>query len=145
MGAVAAIVLADAQGTPVNHTFVPLGPDRNGVWWYEDQSQSTPAGYWRISLQLTRVQPPANGGSATSNRVNRIKVGLHQPTLEVLSATSGGIIPAPTVAYIDRAGAEFILPERDTLQNRKDSRKMFALLLANAQVVDMVENLVNVY
>lgn len=145
MSAVAAIVLADAQATPVNHTFTPSGPDQNGVWWFEDQSQSTPAGFWRISLQLVRVPPLANGQSSTSNRVNRVKINLHMPTLEVLSAGASGIQPAPTVSYIDRGGVEFVLPDRDSLQNRKDQRKMLKNLFDNTMVIDMVENLTNVY
>lgn len=145
MSAVAAIVLADALGTPVNHTFTPLGPDQNGVWWFEDQSQSTPIGYWRISLELKRTPPAGNGQAASSNRVNRIKAAMHQPVLETLGTSDAGITPPPTVSYVSRSMAEFILPERNTLQERKDMRKMSMNLLANTQVVDMIENLVNVY
>jgi hypothetical protein len=28
------IVKDDAQATPVTHTFVPLGPDKDGVFWF---------------------------------------------------------------------------------------------------------------
>lgn len=145
MSAVAAIVLADALGTPVNHTFTPLGPDANGVWWFEDQSQSTPIGYWRISLELKRTPPAGNGAASSSNRVNRVVCAMHQPTLETLGTNDAGITPPPTVSYVTRSKTEFILPERNTLQNRKDLRKMMQNLLANTQVVDMVETLQNVY
>lgn len=145
MSAVTAIVLADAQATPVNHTYTPLGPDTNGVWWYEDQSQVTPVGYWRISLQLIRTPPAGNGAASSSNRVNRVKIGYHQPTLETLGTNAAGITPPPTVSYVTRCMLDTILPERNSLQNRKDLRKMFALLLADTQVVNMIENLQNVY
>jgi len=145
MSAVTAIVIADAQGTPVNHTFTPLGPDTNGVWWYEDQSQSTPVGYWRISLQLTRTPPAGNGVASSSNRVNRVKIGFHIPTLETLGTNDAGLTPPPTVSYVTRMTCEFISPERNVLQNRKDLRKMFALLLADTQVINMMESLQNVY
>jgi hypothetical protein len=145
MSAVASIVANDAQATPVAHTFVPLGPDKNGVWWFEDQSQSTPIGYWRISLSLVRTSPPGNGQSAASNRVNRVKIGFHAPTLESLGTSDSGITPPPTIAYVDRSSAEFILPERDTSQNRKDQRAILKNVLSNAMVIDMVENLVGVY
>lgn len=141
MPAIANIVLADAQATPVNHTFVPLGRDANGVWWLEDQSFASPAGYWRISVQLTRVPAPTAGYVASSNRVNRVKIGLHQPTLETLGNNSAGIIPPPTVAYVDRALVEFIFADRDIKQNRKDSRKMIANLLAVADIATIVEDL----
>jgi len=145
MTAVAAIVLADAQGTPVNHTFTPLGPDANGVWWWEDQSQATPIGYWRISASLVRTPPAGNGTPSASNRVNRVKLGMHQPTMETLGTNDAGISPPPTVSYVTRASADLILPERNTLQNRKDLRKMFMNFLADTQIVGMVETLQNVY
>ncbi len=145
MSAVAAIVLADAQATPVNHTFTPLGPDANGVWWFEDQSQSSPIGYWRISISLKRPAPASNGQAADSNRVSRVRMGFNMPVLETLGNNSAGITPPPTVGYVERSAIEFILAERDTLQNRKDLRKMSQNLMADAQVVAMVESLQNIY
>jgi hypothetical protein len=41
-----------------------------------------------------------------------------------------------------RSFAEFVMPERATLQNRKDLRKMLALLLAETQTVALIETLV---
>lgn len=138
------IVLADALATPVNHTFIPLGPDSTGTWWYEDQSQITPIGFWKVSILLTRPKPAAAGTSA-SDRVCRVKVCLHEPTLEVMSNNSSGLVPAPVVAYVIRSITEFILHERSSLQNRKDIRKMMALLVADVQVIAAVETLQNIY
>lgn len=145
MPAVANIVLADAQGTPVNHTFIPLGPDASGVWWFEDQSSSTPIGYWRLSIQLKRPGPPAAGQSSSTERVSRATLTMHQPVLETLGSNDAGITPPPTVSYIPRCKQEFILPERGTLQNRKDLRKMSASLLSDTTVLAVVENLQNLY
>ena len=75
------IVLADAQGTPVNHTFVPLGPDKDGVFWFEDQSQASPIGYWRISYQLKR--PAVGQAGQAANRTYRAVIGLHEPSIGV--------------------------------------------------------------
>lgn len=139
------IVLADAQGTPVNHTFVPLGPDANGVFWFEDQSQASPIGYWRISYQLKR---PTVGGAGTNsaNRTYRAVIGLHEPILETVSNnTVSGIAPAPTISYVPRSFAEYVMPERASLQNRKDLRKMFYNLQAESQLVALVETLVTPY
>jgi hypothetical protein len=143
--AVSAIVLADAQGTPVNHTFTPLGPDAAGVWWFEDQSTSTPAGYWRLSVQLKRPAPAKVGQRSDSSRVNRATIKFHMPTMETLGTNDAGIIPAPTVSYVDYATTEFVMAERDSSQNRKDLRKMHANLLANSQIVTLVESLINLY
>lgn len=139
------IVLADAQGTPVNHTYVPLGPDKDGVFWFEDQSQASPIGYWRISMQK-KAPPVGQAGSSSANRTYRLVVGMHQPTLEnSTNNTVSGIAPAPTLSYVPRCFVEVVAPERASLQNRKDLRKMTYNLLNEAQTVSLIENLVLPY
>lgn len=145
MPAVANIVLADAQATPVNHTFIPLGPDANGVWWFEDQSQATPIGYWRVSVALKRPGAPVAGQASSSDRVSKVVLGLHQPVLETLGTNDAGITPAPTVSYVSRVKAEYILPERSSLQNRKDIRKMLSQLNDSASIIAVVETLQNFF
>jgi hypothetical protein len=139
------VVLADAQATPVNHTFVPRGPDREGVFWWEDQSPASPIGYWRISMLLKR--PTLGAAGTTSNqRTYRAVIGLHEPTLEnVTNNTVSGIAPAPTVSYVPRVFVEFVLPERSSLQNRKDLRKMVYNLLNETQLVALAETLITPY
>jgi len=136
------IVLADAQATPVNHTFVPIGRDKNGVFWFEDQSASNAIGYWKVSVELNRP-PAAQAKTSSEGRSMRARIGLHEPILETVSNnTVSGVAPAPTVSYVPRSFSEFILPERASLQNRKDLRKMMAGLLTDTQVVSVVESLV---
>lgn len=145
MPAAANIVLNDALATPVAHTFVPLGPDKNGVFWFEDQSGASPIGYNRISLELRR---PMNGsaGESSANRMVRCKIGVHTPKLEnTTNSTVSGVAPAPTLSYIPRANMEFILPERSALQDRKDIRKYAQFLLADTLVVALVETLQGIW
>jgi hypothetical protein len=144
MSAVDDIVLNDAQATPVSHTFIPLGPDKLGAWWFEDQSASNAIGYSRISIQLVRPTL-ATSGQSSQERVNRIKLGIHIPVLETLGTNDNGILPPPTVSYVPRYVCEFIMNESTTLQTRKDLRKYAQYLLAEAQVVSMVESLQNVF
>lgn len=145
MPAVAAIVLADAAATPVSHTFTPLGPDANGVWWFEERLAASTIGNQRISIQLTRPGAPSNGEDS-SKRICRVKIGIHTPTLETLSnSTISGITAAPTVAYVNRCNIEYIIPERSILQDRQTIRKYSDNLLANALVTTVVENLENFY
>lgn len=145
MPAVAAISLADALATPVSHTFVPLGPDSNGVHWFEDQSQASAIGYWKISVELKRPAQPKPGENS-SNRMIRVRLAMHEPILEVVSnSTITGIEPAPTVAYTSRSIVEFVFPERATLQNRKDLRKMMGNLLLNSDILKVVEDLQGYY
>jgi hypothetical protein len=141
MPAVANIVLADAQATPVNHTFIPLGPDSNGVWWFEDQSAgSAEIGWNRISVELKRPRNPAPG-QTSRERMSRAKIGIHTPKLETLGNTSAGYTPPPTIAYIARANVELMLPERGTLQDRKDLRKYTEKVLADANISLVIEQL----
>jgi hypothetical protein len=139
------IVLADAAGTPVNHTFVPLGPDKDGIFWFEDQSQASPIGFWRISYQLKRP-PAANAGQSSAQRTYRAVIGLHEPLLEnVTNNTVSGIAPAPTISYTPRAFTEYVLPERTALIDRKNMRKMNFNLQNEAQLIALVETLVTPY
>nr|QDH86648.1 MAG: hypothetical protein H2BulkLitter11460_000003 [Leviviridae sp.] len=136
------IVLADAQATPVNHTFVPVGRDKNGVYWFEDQSQANAIGYWKISVDLQKPPVPT-AKQSSEGRTVRVRIGLHEPQLETVSnATVSGIAPAPTVSYVLRTFIEAVMPERSTLQNRKDLRKMAAGVLADTQILGVFENLV---
>ncbi len=134
------IVIADAQATPVNHTFVPIGKDDTGAFLFLDQSQSNEIGFWRIAVLISKPKPP-RVGETSSQRVTRVKVTLSEPILETLSANAAGYIPAPTVAYVPRTITEYILPERSSLQNRKDLRKMNYLLQNDANIVAVIENL----
>lgn len=141
MSAAVNIVLADAQATPVNHTFVPIGKDEKGVYWFLDQSAPNAIGYWRISVDISQPKSPQVGESS-GRRVNRIAIGLHEPILEnVTNSTVSGIAPAPTVAYIPRSFHEFVIPERSALLDRKNLRLMASNLLKDANIVQVVENL----
>lgn len=145
MAAVSSIVLPDAQATPVNHTFIPLGQDAKGVWIFEDQSGDSPVGYQRIGLSITRPQVAKPGEADKASRINRVKLTLYMPRLEVLGTNINGYVPPPTLAYVENCSVEFLMPDRTTLQDRKDGRKYLTGLLANAQVISLVESLQPIY
>jgi hypothetical protein len=138
------IVLLDAVASPVTHTFVPIGPDEKGVFWFDDPTPNgatSAMGSWRISMELKRP-PPAQPGQSSAGRTFRAIVGLHEPILEVLGTnTVSGIPPAATLAYTPRCFSEFILPERAVLLDRKNVRKMAWNLLNETQVIALVETL----
>lgn len=141
MATATAITLADAQVTPVNHVFNPVGLDPKGVFWFVDPSAANSIGNWRISAEITQPQI-ANPGESSARRVNRVRIGLHEPVLETVSnSTVSGIAPAPTVAYVPRSFHEFVLPERSALLDRKSLRKMAASLLNDNNIINVVENL----
>lgn len=135
------IVLADAQATPVNHTFIPMGKDQNGVYWFEDQSQSNPLGYWRLAITVTRPLPGAAGAKSSIDRVSRVKVATHIPELETTGTADSGLPALPTIAFIERASTEYILPERGGKLPRQNIRKIHNGALAHALVQACVEDL----
>lgn len=139
MAAAVNIVLADALGTPVNHTFVPLGPMQNYDMVFEDQSQASPIGYWRIGVKSTRPTGKFAGAAV------RIKIVLMQPVLEAIAPAASGLTQPPTVAYVPQAITEYVISDRSSLQQRKDLRKMNANLQAEAQMVALIESFIPVY
>lgn len=135
------IVLADATGTPVNHTFIPMGRDTNGTYWFQDQSQANAIGYWRISVMLKRPPNPL-AGQSSDGRNYRAVVELHEPALaNITNSTVTGVLPAPQLAYTVRSKQEFVLPERSDLLARQHIAKMAPLLIQNAQIKAVIENL----
>jgi len=144
------IVLADAQGTPANHTFAPHGPDKEGTFWFVDpvgdvsNGNGAAIGAWRVSIQLKSPVAPA-AGTNSQTRTYRAVIGLHEPAISATDYGSNGLEPAPTVAYTPRCFVEFVLPERSPLENRKHLRKMVYNLLNNAQVISCVEDLTPPY
>jgi len=124
MPAFASVVIPDAQGTPVNHTFAPAKIETPGgkiIATWEDRSAGVIVGYWRLRLETV----PKN-----ANRMLKTRVVLERATLETLSNnTSNGINPAPTLAYYTTGVAEFWSHERSTLTERTDVVKMLAIAL----------------
>lgn len=135
------IVLADALATPVNHTFIPMGKDQNGVYWFEDQSQSNALGYWRLSVEVKRPLPGAPGAVASSDRVARVKLAMHEPTLETLGTADNGLTPPPTISHISRCTKEYVLPEKGSKLERQHLRKMSTNLESIALIVSCIEDL----
>lgn len=138
------IVLADALATPVNHTFIPIGPSNSGAKYdmvWEDQSQPSPNGYWRIGVRFERPTMQQRIAGATM----RIRTHLMQPVLEAISPAASGLTQPPTVAYVPKVETVYLISDRSDLQTRKHLRKMNAGLQNEPQIVAMVENLIGVW
>lgn len=130
------VVIADAQATPVNHTFTPVGflPTEPDVFLFEDRSAGSYIGFWRIKASVIRPQ----GDSKSAKGEIRVKVQLHLPKLEVLGNSSTGITPPDTLAYVPKVDVTYTLPERCSQLDRDNLVKMLPLLLANTQMQDLV-------
>lgn len=136
MPAIANIVINDGQTTPVAHTFSPA-KSTSDYSMYEDRVSGTYIGFGRFHLTMVRPK----GESKVANRSIKVVVGIEIPVLETLGNSDAGIIPPPTVAHKPMVKVEFTLPERATLQQRKDLRAYMMNALANAVLIDAVDNL----
>lgn len=134
MAAKANIVLADAQGTPVNHTFVPSG-FKDGVDVWEEKNVDASVGNLRITASLAN---PTQGGSDY-----KAVIKFWNPQLEVTApSTATGYQPAPKVAYNCIAELRVNLPARSSLQKRKDTSKMMGNLILSSAMQDLLNDLV---
>jgi len=133
------IALFDAQAIPVSHTFVPLGPQGNFDMVWEDQSQTSPNGYWRIGVSQKR-----SNGKVASGAIKTV-ITLLEPVLEAIAPAASGLTQPPTVAYVPTCRTEYLVSERSSLEVRKHLRKMNANLQAEAQITAWVESLIPAY
>jgi hypothetical protein len=139
MAAIANIVLNDAATTPVAHTFSPARQgffNGQDIAEYEDRvvNGGIPVGFYRVNLALSRP--------SKDRKSYRIGLKLSTPVLEVVnSSTYSGITPAPTISYTPLAQVDVVIPDRASLQSRKDIRKMLYEALNSATVVNAIENL----
>jgi hypothetical protein len=127
MPAFTSITLNDAQATPVAHVFYPVtkfSTEQEVVASYEDKSGGQAIAFKVLRLRYRRpINPIGSGGKArtsTDDRVYRLVMEVSDPVLETLGTASNGIMPAQTISYVTRAKVELMIPERATLQNRKD-------------------------
>lgn len=133
MPSVANIVANDDAATPVSHTFIPLGPDEKGVWWYE-QSLPVPlngAAAKRIGVSLRKNYTISGKLDGSSKFTLTVMV----PTLKTVGTADSGLVPVPQVDYITKIRLEADLPDRGSLQERKDAFAFTRALLGTSGVV----------
>lgn len=139
MAAFASMVIADALGTPVNHTFVPVQNGAGLYIWQDQTAASNPLG---VPVGFNQIS--AQGSMSKDVNAGRGKFALDfrfvMPTLETVSnSTQSGILPAATWAYDCAMFCKFVFSARSSLQNRKDVLKMGPLALANTQLSDWIQ------
>lgn len=134
MSAIAAITLPDAAGTPVNHVFNPMSVKGDKGTW-ANQAASLPIGFETIDMTLADPS-----GNVTVYRQN---TSMRLPVLKTTTDTGGNSVT--TVDYWLEASLELKIPQRSTLQNRKDLVKLFTGLLSNAQFTSQAQDLQHTY
>lgn len=138
MTAIAALVLADGQATPVNHTFNPVNIDQAGVAKWADRSGGIALGFPVVTFSLRNP--------SKTSRNYKVSAKVVVPVLEVTSpSTATGIQPAPTLAYNMTGTIDMILPERSTLGQRDDLRAYMKNVLGHAVLTAAAQSFESVY
>lgn len=132
MAAIGNLTLTDAAATPVNHTYYPQPDVMSNLARWVDRGGGIALGYPTATLSFRMP--------TKSSRAFKVSAKLVVPTLEVTSpSTSTGIQPQPTLAYNHIAMAEWVLPERGSLQERKDLNALFKDFLGDTVITNAVE------
>lgn len=143
MGALANLSAENGEATPVAYTFTPLGPDAKGVQWFEQITPTPVNGQAavRVSAYIRRAVKQGPSRQQLTG-IARIELAIWMPTMETLASNDAGITPPPTVAYEQHARITYLLPERGTLQERKNLRALASTLISNNTLIkDLIEKL----
>jgi len=127
------ITINDGAATPVAHTFSTVNVNRDGVAKYADRSSGIPIGYPVIILQPVE--------SNKQNKLSRVIGKVQLPVLEqVAGSANTGFTPAPSLAFTLYGNFDFSIPDRSSLQNRKDIAAYVGNLITSALVKSMVQD-----
>jgi len=116
MAAATNLTINDGLATPVAHTFevAKLQPESA---LFEDRVAGIYIGFNKLVFNVSR--PTGDSKAATRNL--KVSFRIETPKMETVSNnTYSGVAPAPTVAYRPVFEGTFTLPERCSLQDRKD-------------------------
>jgi hypothetical protein len=127
MSAIANIAIADGVTTPVTHTFAPKGT-MPAQWEDTVAAKAYKASQFRIT-QVTKASPSPKG-------LTRVRITLELPTMG-----TGVSLPASEVDYTHTVVIEFIMPNRGLKSERTDVRTLAKNLLADAQMIDVLDEL----
>lgn len=132
MAALASVVINDSAATPVAHTYVPVSNSNDLTVWRENAAAGSLAGQPVIKL-TSKLNPTASG-------MSRMRITVDLPAESALGTSDQGYKAIPKVDYITRCTVDFILPNRSSAAQRKDLRVRLSNLLANALIVDAIDN-----
>lgn len=135
MGTFTTMAVADAAATPVTHTFVPLKVDGDTAYYATDEGASALKN-WQASFTLRGPLP------GQSEKLNRAKISVSIPC--TVDETVNGVVRT-ALRDTGRINIELIMPSSAVLVDRKTLRKVAAAILADATVVDRIENLKGSY
>lgn len=137
MPAVSSIIINDGTATPVSHTFNPMGLSASGELTLE-QTAPVPANpLAAIRLRVSAERKRAN--AMRLEELHKVRASVHQPFMETLGTTDGGIMPPPTVAYYNTANIEILINRRSSAAQAKNLRVLTLNMLNHAALVALVD------
>lgn len=127
MSVMAQISIADGASTPVTHAYNPV-TDSPPEWVDSDAAVL----YKHLQKRIVITSKRSN----SANGINRVKVSMSLPT-----GGDGVTVPSNEVSRFHVVNVEFLMPAKGILQERKDLRTLLKNFLADAQLIDVVDNL----
>jgi hypothetical protein len=140
MATQADIVLADGQGTPVNHTFFASGVTKNGIAKYYDRALGVPVLMPRVEFAFYPAADatPKQKGADIDRLASKVNIKVFVPEPDVLGVNAGGYTPAPSEAFVNSFNGTFTLASRSGLQSRKDILAYVISAMQKSMVSDAV-------
>lgn len=121
------IVVNDGAVTPVSHTFNPMGkPSGSDYEIYVERASGKPE--FQSEIRIKTQQPSKSG------QPYKVFVTMIQPKVVNVNGVD-------TLDRQSRLDLTFTTSSRSITQDRKDLRVMLSNLLANAQVIAVIDNL----
>lgn len=126
------ITLTDGAVTPINRVYFPTQSSENSIVW-RDRTSAIYVGQNRLTAEQRLA--------TRQSRATKLHWKLETPVLEQTSpSTATGIQPQPTVAYTLLGEVKLVLPDRCSLQERKDLLLQLRDLLSEAIVTAQVQD-----
>lgn len=116
------IVIKDGKAVPVDHTFVPSRVSELKTTYFGPGT--TLSG--RESIVIDRRE-------ATQSVAGKVTIKLVTPVEIVVDGQS-------TVSHQDLASVDFVLAPKSDADERRDLRVLFANLLLNGEIADVIDN-----
>jgi len=117
------VTLADA--TPTNHDFLPQSVN-NGICVMKNHEATTSAGEWTLVLSLNP--------HSINRPTDKVEMRLTVPTEHLVDDVT-------KVAYAAKCIVTVFLPEQMTQAERNDFAALTKNMLANADILDYIEEL----
>lgn len=129
MPAMGSIAIADAEVSPVTHTFTPVTTD-GALAVLANRSATSPQGFETLRIELATPRTPKSA--------YQLAIGFNDPVEAVVDGTN-------VVVRNNSAKFEINFSQQSTAQERKNSLKMLQNLLGHATLVSVVDGLEPIY